>query len=187
MDIGDDQLRNKPGFSDMLTQKILNIADRHDIKINFHIEPYKGRNAYTVKEDIKYIITKYGKHNAFYRDPTRNNLPYMYIYDSYHTPENQWAEVFERGTTNSIRETPYDAVVIALLVTDRDKNLVTKGHFDGFYTYFATDGFTYGSTFSIWKHLSQFAIQNNKIFIPSVGPGYADTRIRPWNFSKSKR
>jgi len=63
---GDDQLRNKPGFSDMLTLKILNIADKYDIKITFHIEPYKGRTALTVKEDIRYIITKYGKHNAFF-------------------------------------------------------------------------------------------------------------------------
>jgi len=64
---------------------------------------------------------------------------------------------------------------------NRDKDIVIKGHFDGFYTYFATDGFTFGSTYGVWKQLSQFAIQNNKIFIPSVGTGYADARIRPWN------
>jgi glycoprotein endo-alpha-1,2-mannosidase len=30
--------------------------------------------------------------------------------------------------------------------------------------------------------MAQWARDNNKIFIPSVGPGYDDTRVRPWNF-----
>ena len=64
--------------------------------------------------------------------------------------------------------------------------MITKGHFDGFYTYFATDGFTQGSTVSSWNQLNAFAKQNNKIFIPSVGPGYSDTRIRPWNTANQR-
>lgn len=32
-----------------------------------------------------------------------------------------------------------------------------------------------------WKFLSQWAHENNKIFVPCVGPGYSDDRVRPWN------
>ena len=31
--------------------------------------------------------------------------------------------------------------------------------------------------------MASWAKQHNKIFVPCVGPGYADDRIRPWNAS----
>lgn len=60
---------------------------------------------------------------------------------------------------------------------------ILNAHFDGFYTYFAATGFTYGSTPTNWVSMQKWAKENGKIFIPSVGPGYIDTRIRPWNGS----
>ena len=55
------------------------------------------------------------------------------------------------------------------------------GGFDGFYTYFAADGFTYGSTTRNWNALKRLADDTGTRFIPSVGPGYIDTSVRPWN------
>ena len=57
---------------------------------------------------------------------------------------------------------------------------------DGFYTYFAAIGFTNASTPANWKSMQQWAKAHNKLFIPSVGPGYIDTRIRPWNGSTTR-
>ena len=53
--------------------------------------------------------------------------------------------------------------------------------FDGFYTYFASNGFSYGSSWKNWRDLASYAFKTSLIFVPSAGPGYADTRIRPWN------
>ena len=50
-----------------------------------------------------------------------------------------------------------------------------------FYTYFAANGFTHGSSWKHWRSLQDFAVRNSLLFVPSVGPGYVDTRIRPWN------
>lgn len=60
------------------------------------------------------------------------------------------------------------------------------GGFDGFYTYFAANDFSYGSSWKNWKSLSSFARKNGLLFVPSVGPGYIDTSVRPWN-SKTTR
>jgi len=46
-----------------------------------------------------------------------------------------------------------------------------EGGFDGFYTYFATDGFTYGSTVRNWSRLAEWARANRKLFVPCVGSG----------------
>ena len=58
--------------------------------------------------------------------------------------------------------------------------------FDAAYTYFASDGFTYGSTISNWPTMARFAATHHLLFIPSVGPGYDDSKIRPWNKRNSK-
>jgi glycoprotein endo-alpha-1,2-mannosidase len=56
-----------------------------------------------------------------------------------------------------------------------------EGGFDGCYNYFAIDGFTWGSSSMNWKGILEWAEANGQIFIPCIGPGYNDTRIRPWN------
>ena len=67
------------------------------------------------------------------------------------------------------------------MVEMNHRRYLDVGGFDGFYTYFATDKFTYGSTWRFWPHLETMAKQTNTLFIPSVGPGYIDTMVRPWN------
>ena len=34
--------------------------------------------------------------------------------------------------------------------------------------------------------MQKWAVENKKIFIPCVGPGYIDTRVRPWNGSTTR-
>ncbi|CAL1135246.1 unnamed protein product [Cladocopium goreaui] len=62
-----------------------------------------------------------------------------------------------------------------------DLRFLTEGGFDGAYTYFAAEGFTPGSNTKSWQDVSERLKKIGKIFVPSVGPGYDDTRIRPWN------
>lgn len=71
-------------------------------------------------------------------------------------------------------------------MTHSDKNGIVKAGFDGLYTYFASDGFSHGSTMSNWPDLSAFCAKNGLLFIPSVGPGYIDTRVRAWNDANTK-
>ena len=168
-------------YTDRVLPKLLDGATKHDIKICFHIEPFRGRNAKTTRAALVYIIDTYGGHPAFYRHGAGRGRPLFYVYDSYLTPATEWATILEPNGSDSIRGTKYDSVVIGLWVKEREEDFMLTGHFDGFYTYFATEGFTYGSTPANWPALAQWAHANGKLFIPCVGPGYDDTRIRPWN------
>jgi len=107
--------------------------------------------------------------------------PLFYIYDSYHSDAHEWATILAPGGDKTIRGTSLDSVVIGLFVEASHYRYMESAKFDGFYTYFATDGFTYGSTRLHWKEMSEFAARNQMTFIPSVGPGYVDTMVRPWN------
>jgi len=166
---------------DQAAELLVREAEKKGMKVNFHIEPYPGRSAASVKENLKYLIGKYKDSPAFYRVAGRNKLPMFYVYDSYLIPTEEWATILLPEGPETIRGADHDAVMIGLYVKERDKELLTEGGFDGVYTYFATKGFTQGSTPENWSEIREWTRSLGKLFIPSVGPGYDDLPIRPWN------
>lgn len=177
----------KDSFEDRAARLILDTAAKHNIVVNFHIEPFPGRSARTTREAIVYIIDRYGSHPAFYRGACGHGPPMFYVYDSYLTPAEEWAELLTPGGEHTIRSTEYDSDLIGLWVGEDEEDFFTGGGFDGFYTYFAVDGFTFGSTWENWADLARWAGENGKTFIPCAGPGYNDTRIRPWNAKNTRK
>lgn len=171
----------KNDFMDKGIPLILDEAAAAGIKVAFHIEPFNGRNAATTRQAIEYIMDTYGSHAAFYRSAKYRNRPFFFIYDSYLTDAREWARLLQPGGALSIRNSKYDAVMIGLWVKQQETAFFKQAGFDGMYTYFASAGFTYGSTPANWKNMQQWAANNKKLFIPCVGPGYIDTRVRPWN------
>lgn len=164
---------------------LLDAAQKHGIKICFQIEPVVRKNALAVKDAVEFLVNRFGKHKGFYRDD-KTNRPLFFVYDSYVIDAEEWATVLTAGGKNSMRGKAYDADIIGLWVTNNEQAFFIASGFDGFYTYFANEGFTYGATTANWAGMQQWADANHKIFIPSVGPGYIDTRIRPWNAANTK-
>ena len=81
----------------------------------------------------EYAIGKYGSHPALYRKARTGSsleLPVFYIYDSYHTPVEEWKQLLGGGS-NSIRGSPIDAFVLFLLVEKAHQSYATVGGFDG--------------------------------------------------------
>lgn len=171
----------KDDISDKSLALLFDVAPECGVKICFHIEPFPGRNADTGREALVYLLDRYGNHPALYCCSQSGGRPLIYLYDSYLTPAAEWAGIFKADGAHTIRGTKYDVAAIALWVKEKEQDFMLLGGFDGFYTYFATDGFTYGSTPSNWAEMAAWAKEKDLLFIPSVGPGYVDTRIRPWN------
>ena len=160
---------------------LMDAAHGYGLQVCFHIEPFPGRNAQTTGRAIRGLIDKYGSHPAFFRSPDAGERPVFFLYDSYLTAASEWADLLAPNGKDTLRKSKYDSAVIGLWVKENDGKFMTNGFFDGFYSYFASDGFEYGSTTKNWPKLASFARANKLMFIPSVGPGYIDTRIRPWN------
>lgn len=158
-------------------------AHKNGLKVCFHIEPYNGRSPQSVRNNISNFLDKFGQHPAFYRI---DGKPLFFLYDSYLIPAAEWAELFKPDGVITIRNTNLDSKIIGLWVGKGEEDYFLQSGMDGFYTYFASTGFTYGSTPSNWNYLQQWASSHNLIFIPSVGPGYIDTRVRPWNDANTR-
>jgi glycoprotein endo-alpha-1,2-mannosidase len=164
---------------------ILNAAGHYGIKVCFQIEPVVRKSALATRNAVEFIIREFGSYPAFYRN-SQSKRPIFFVYDSYVITAKEWSSVFGKDGEHTIRNTPFDADMIGLWVTENEQKFFLESGFDGFYTYFASEGFTFGSTPSNWLSLQKWADENHKIFIPSVGPGYSDNRIRPWNSANTK-
>ena len=167
----------KDSFTDKSIRTFLNIAHKFGLKITFHIEPiYKTTVQF--KEHLAYLSENYSSHPAFYKV---NEKPFYYIYDSYKLNYRKWHSIMSPDSESSIRNTPLDAIFISLWTLRLDGEFAVVSGFDGVYTYYGSDGYAFGSTSSNWQYMSEYANENDMIFVPCVGPGYIDTRIRPWN------
>jgi glycoprotein endo-alpha-1,2-mannosidase len=171
----------KDSFTDRALPGLFAAAEKAGLAINFHLEPFPGRTAATVRAAITYLIARFGASPACHRLASHGNRPVFFVYDSYLTPAREWAEVLRPKGAQTLRGTAEDAVVIGLWVKEHEADFMLAGGFDGFYTYFATAGFTYGSTPRHWPALASWARSHDQLFVPCVAPGYIDTRIRPWN------
>ena len=167
----------KGHFTDKSVKTYLDIAHKYGLKLAFHIEPiYKTAEEF--KKHLEYIVENYAEHPAFYK---LNGKPFYYLYNSYKLNYQKWQSILNPDSSSTIRNTPLDGVFISLWTLRKDGEFALVSGFDGVYTYYASDGFRFGSTTSNWQKMSDYAKENDLIFIPCVGPGYIDTRIRPWN------
>jgi len=168
--------------SDGIVPVLLEQAQKYGVKICLHVEPYEGRSVANFRKHLRYVHETYGSHPAYYKvRKGSKEVPLFYIYDSYRITPVEWKRIFTSRGDLSVRNTELDAVFIGLLVEYKHRFDIKKAGFDGFYTYFASNGFSYGSSWKNWKGLANYAFKNSLIFIPSVGPGYMDTRVRAWN------
>ncbi|KAI7837064.1 hypothetical protein COHA_009063 [Chlorella ohadii] len=167
---------------------LLAAAERAGMAIAFHLEPYPGRTAATVREDLQYLMRRpeVAASPAVLRlGPQRR--PLYFVYDSYHISPADWAALLTPGGEGSMRGSDGDGVFIGLWLNagDGDAQLLPGG-FDGFYTYFASEAVSFGADPANWPELAAWAWRHGRLFIPSVGPGYDDSRIRPWNAAATR-
>lgn len=164
-------------FTNKSVKMYLDYAQKFGLKLTFHIEPvYKTAEQF--RNLIEYLTESYNDHPALFK---HDGKPLYYIYDSGKVKYHEWNKLLSEQGELSIRNTNLDGIFIGHWERERDGGFITKSGFDGFYTYYASEGFMYACTSENWSTMAKFAKDNNLIFIPCPGPGYIDTRIRPWN------
>ena len=157
------------------------------MRVALHLEPYPNRTALTVREDLEYLHRRFGASRALLRLGDGGGRPLFYAYDSYRVPTSDWADLLTPGGAHTVRGTELDGVFLGLVLEPRDMDEhIAAGGFEGFYTYFASEAVSAASDPRSWPGLAAWAARNGKICSLSVGPGYDDHRIRPWNAAAAR-
>lgn len=159
---------------------ILDRALRYSIRVDFMIAAYEGRTIESVAGDIRHIIDTWGKHKAFYITDRFGMRPMFFIEQTWSFDEETWASILSETGTITIRDTMFDAIIVGGWEDVEDGNKLLGAGFDGFYTPYSSAG-TWGADIANWEDMNLFAMENNLIFIPTLRPGYDDTKIHSWN------
>ena len=172
-------------YEDRALPALLDAAAAADIQVSLHLEPIVGRDARVSRAALASLLGRFGARAALWREPA-SGRPLVFVYDSYLSPPEEWARLLTPDGDLTIRGTALDCVVVGLWVEESHGEDLRRAGFDGAYTYFATDGFTFGSTTANWPAMAAFCRDHGLLFVPCVGPGYADLRIRPWNTANQR-
>lgn len=158
---------------------IMEMAEKYGIKVAFHIEPYDGRTADGLADDVKYLYRRYGSSPAFFRSTA----------SSRYSPGNQpkgmffvWCIEFAvqgcgkqqvqadywQKAMDEIHALPDGTLVIANTL---QSSWINGGHFDGLYNYVTLHLEREGG-FS-WAR----SLPPDSLYIPSVIPGNSANRV----------
>ncbi len=161
---------------DQAVPQLMDIADQYGIKVAFHIEPYSGRTAEKLVEDVKYIYKMYGDKPAFfYSDATSQysadarprGMFFVWNIENSEADHPVQAEYW-LPAMDAIHALPQGGLIIA---DTTQTNWVDAAHFDGLYNY-ATLNLEQNGGFN-WAR----SLPPNSLYIPSVIPGFSAKRI----------
>ncbi len=165
-------------FEDRAVPLLLDVAEEYGIKVAFHIEPYGGRTAERLVEDIVYLYDRYGDQPAFYRtqqasrwspDSRNKGLFFVWLIE-FADPTGPPVEAsYWRDAMDAIHALPDGALVIA---NTTRPDWVDGGHFDGLYNYVTLrldqqNGFAWAQ-----------GLPPDAWYAPSVAPGFSARRIQ---------
>jgi len=156
---------------------ILQIAQRYGIKVTFHIEPYSGRTAFGLLEDVKYLYGRYGSDPAFFLSTAASryspgNLPkpMFFMWDSSERDTGNPVQVdYWQTAIDSIHALPQGGLIIADM---KESRWITGSHFDGLYNY-ATLHLVQEGGFA-WAA----GVPPDALYIPSIIPGFSAARVK---------
>jgi len=164
-------------LEDQAARLLLDLGEVYDVRVAFHIEPYAGRTADQLLEDVQYLYARYGEHPAFYRtrassrwspDDRSKGLFFVWSIESPDTDSDPVEASYWSAAMDGIHGLPEGGLVIAN--TTRG-DWIDGGHFDGLYNY-ATLNLEEGQGFA-WSR----TLPPEAWYVPCVIPGFSARRI----------
>ena len=162
---------------DEVVPLLLKAAEKYEIKVAFHIEPYSGRTAETLVGDIRYLYETYGGSPAFFRSeatsqyspvPAPKGIFFVWNIGSRGSEGERVQAEYWREAMDSIHALPDGALIVA---NTTDGSWVDDGHFDGLYNY-ATLHLEESNGFD-WAR----SLPPDSLYVPSVLPGFSAKRV----------
>ncbi|WP_396626376.1 hypothetical protein [Luteitalea sp.] len=171
-------------YTDLAVPRVMDVMRDHDIKVTFHLEPYRDDRARSYADDVLYLLREYGDKRGWdafllldegegrvapvfksFRtilpSQVQDCLGRVFQVPDY-TPDEEW-----RRQTDAVREgTRRDFSRVWLLADSLDVGRTTTGGFDGLAVY---DNFV---TPPQWTRIAQDATDVGLVYSFNVNPGF---------------
>jgi len=156
---------------------LLEMGERYGIQVAFHLEPYGGRSASQLVDDIRYLYQRYGASPAFFRstaatrwspDDRRKGLFFLWAARFPSSEEPAIEAPYWREAMDAIHALPDGGLVLA---DETISEWVDGGHFDGLYSYAVLE--PGGAEAYAWAG----TLPPDAWYVPGVNPGFSAVRI----------
>lgn len=167
-----------PKLSEDLIELIINTAPSFNLTVTFEIGLANNQSLEFLRSQLE-TIRKYSNCEAFYRVLSiakSSFVPLIYVSNAYKL--NEVEKVFCRTNSDNVRDA-FDALFIGHIRLKTHAETMRRLCFDGFYSKVPSNGATFASTWKNWSYLKSFAVTYKMLFIPTVGPGFAERNKFP--------
>lgn len=165
-------------LTDYAMEEMMRLAPKFNLTISFEVTVPSNRSLVALKEQLKWIsgyVNNPGVYKVF--SISRNSfVPLIYVSNSY---KLQGKDKLLCESEDNLKLNVIDAVFVGHIRLKSHADLLRRMCFDGFYTKSPSNGATFASTWKNWSYLKSFAITYKMLFIPSVGPGFAEKNKVP--------
>lgn len=181
----------KPSDPELLHQ-IIELAPQHNLSVTFELSVAGNRTVEYLRQQLQDIAT-YVELPGFYRVWSQSRgalLPVLYISNAYKLSENLGRQLCRpTALTLSTKKVSnddagglrrvLDAFYIGHIRLKSHADVLRRLCFDGFYSKLPSNGAVFASTWKNWSYLKSYALSYKMLFVPTVGPGFAERNKFP--------
>ncbi|XP_067624835.1 uncharacterized protein [Eurosta solidaginis] len=163
-----------------LTQQLLSLAPSYNLSITFEISVAGNQSAEYLQQQLE-ALRRYSTADGFYRvySLSRKQLvPLVYVSNAYKLSETPAGCALCQTHPKSLRHI-FDAYYIGHIRLKNHVDIMKRLCFEGFYNKLPSNGATFASTWKNWSYLKSFALTYKMLFVPTVGPGFAERNKFP--------
>ncbi|KAI9585427.1 glycoprotein endo-alpha-1,2-mannosidase-like protein [Glossina fuscipes] len=166
-----------------LYKTIIELAPQYNLSVTFELSLAGNQSqGYLEKQfqDLQTFLMLRGFYKVYSLSKKRK-LPLIYISNAYKLIDSSAARAFCKNKSNnvsSIRQR-VDGIFIGHIRLKNHAESMRRLCFDGFYSKLPSNGATFASTWKNWSYLKSFAMTYKMLFVPTVGPGFAERNKFP--------
>ncbi|XP_017843869.2 glycoprotein endo-alpha-1,2-mannosidase-like protein [Drosophila busckii] len=171
-----------------LLQQILELAPQHNLSVTFELSVTAGNRSVELVRQQLHDISAYVQQPGFYRVWSQSHkalMPVLYISNAYKLSESLGRQLCRARENEKHKENAVglrqllDAFFIGHIRLKSHADVMRRLCFDGFYSKLPSNGAVFASTWKNWSYLKSFALSYKMLFVPTVGPGYAERNKFP--------
>ncbi|XP_002037960.2 glycoprotein endo-alpha-1,2-mannosidase [Drosophila sechellia] len=172
----------KPGEAALLHQ-ILELAPQHNLSVTFELSVAGNQSVEFVRQQLQEIAT-YTSLAGFYKVWSKSrgvSLPVLYVSNAYKLSDSLGRLLCRSPSLvepDGLRRI-LDALFIGHIRLKSHADVLRRLCFDGFYSKLPSNGAVFASTWKNWSYLKSFALSYKMLFVPTVGPGFAERNKFP--------
>ncbi|KAH8262990.1 hypothetical protein KR044_002809 [Drosophila immigrans] len=172
-----------------LLHQIIELAPQHNLSVTFELSVAGNRTMEFLRQQLQDVAT-YVELPGFYRVWSQSRgalMPVLYVSNAYKLSESLGRQMCHyTGLTKPLGKEEVgrlrrvlDAFFIGHIRLKSHADVLRRLCFDGFYSKLPSNGAVFASTWKNWSYLKSYALSYKMLFVPTVGPGFAERNKFP--------